>query len=273
MTMTKNNIFTTMALLAIILAMVVGGCKKDSPAAAKTTYQLMVKDQLGVSGTVTFTQLSSTVTIVDIALTGGDSTSHPAHIHLNSAVEGGAIAVSLNPVVGGKSSTMVSALDNTTAISYNQLLAFDGYVNVHESITNLGTIIAQGDIGGNALTSSTKSYALDTVGAFGVFGTALFSKRVNGNTLVSISLTGAIAGGTYPAAIHLGSVATVGGGPVVKTLTAIDGTTGKSFSNIRTLDNGTVITYDNLLVYDGYLAVTQSAITPVTICQGNIGTH
>ena len=273
MKITKNKIFTLLALLFISFTMIISGCKKDSTAAAKTTYQLAVKDQLGVSGTVTFTQLSSTVTIVDIVVVGADSLSHPAHIHSNSAVETGAIAISLNPIVGGKSSTMVSALDNTTAISYNQLIAFDGYLNVHESITSLGTIIAQGDIGGNALTSVSRSYPLDTVGTFGVSGTALFSKRVNGNTLVSISLLGTLSGGAYPAAIRLGSVATVGGGPITKTLSVVDGTTGKSFSNIRTLDAGTAISYDDLLVYDGYLTISQSALTPIVICQGNIGTH
>jgi hypothetical protein len=231
-----------------------------------------VKDQLGVSGTVTFTQLSSSATVIDIVITGADATRHPAHIHSNAAVEGGAIAVSLNDVVDGKSTTTVTTLDNGTTIDYAQLIAFDGYVNVHQSSTSLTTIIGQGDIGGNALTATSKSYTLDTVGAFGVSGTAIFTKRANGNTLVSISVTGAIAGNTYPAAIHLGSVTTVGGGPVTKTLTALDGT-GKSLSNIRTLDDGTVASYDNLLVYDGYLAIVQSALTPVTICQGNIGTH
>ena len=96
---------------------------------------------------------------------------------------------------------------------------------------------------------------------------------MNGNTLVSISLLGTLSGGAYPAAIRLGSVATVGGGPITKTLSVVDGTTGKSFSNIRTLDAGTAISYDDLLVYDGYLTISQSALTPIVICQGNIGTH
>jgi hypothetical protein len=272
MRITQNKINTIVALLAVTFTMVIGGCKKDATPEAKMTYQLPVKDQLGVSGTVTFTQVSSTATLVEITVTGADATSHPAHIHNNSAVETGSIAVSLNPVVGGKSSTTVTALDNGTIISYNQLILFDGYVNVHESSTDLNTIIAQGDIGGNALTSTSKSYTLDTVGVFGVSGTALFSQRVNGNTLVSIVVSGAITGNTYPTAIHLGSVATVGGGPVTKTLTPVDGT-GKSLSNIRTLDDGTPATYANLLVYDGYLAIQQSTVSSVTICQGNIGTH
>jgi hypothetical protein len=270
---TKNKIFTGVMVLAVMLTMGIGGCKKDSTAQRKTVYQLKTKDQLGVSGTVTFTEISATATTVVITLVGGDTEHHPAHIHLNSAVEGGAISISLNPVISGTSTTTITMLDNTSAINYTQLIAFDGYVNVHESATNLGLIIAQGDIGGNALTTTSKSYALDSTGALGVSGTALFEKRVNGNTLITIALNGTIAGGVHPAAIHLGSVTTVGGGPIVKTLNAVDGSTGKSYTNVRSLDDATTVSYDNFLVYDGYLAVTQSAILTNTLCQGNIGTH
>ena len=274
MTITRNKLYAGISICAVTMTMLLGGCKKDSPAApAKTTYQLAVKDQLGVSGTVTFTQLSSTVTTIDIVLTGGDAASHPAEIRNGAAVEGGTTAITLTPIVGGKSTTQVSTLDNSSIINYAQLIAFDGYIDVHESSTDLTTIIAQGDIGGNALTSTTKSYVLDSVGAFGVSGTVLFTKRVNGTTLASISLIGALSTGTYPADIRLGSVTTVGGGPVTKTLNSVDGTTGKSYTNIRSLDSGTAITYDNILVYDGYVAVEESATLPTVICQGNIGTH
>jgi hypothetical protein len=233
-----------------------------------------VKDQLGVSGTVKFTETSSTVTTVEIALTGGDVQYHPAHIHMNAAVEGGGIAITLSPVIGGKSTTVVTALDNSTTVNYSQLIAYDGYVNVHESNVDMTQIIAQGDIGGNALSGTSKTYALTTVGTLGVSGTALFEKRINGKTLVSIALVGTIAGDMYPADIRLGSVTTVGGGPTVKTLNMVDGTTGKSYSNIRTLDDATVVSYDDLLVYDGYLAIHESAILMANIlCQGNIGTH
>ena len=53
---------------------------------------------------------------------------------------------------------------------------------------------------------------MSTVGVFGVSGTALFEQRKNGNTFVTISLTGLIPGEFYPASINLSSVATVGGG-------------------------------------------------------------
>ncbi len=271
---TKNGAVGMIAICAMVL-MTIGGCKKEEAAAPKTTtYTLKVKDQLGVSGTVTFTETSSTVTTISIALSGGDTENHPAHIHLNSAVEGGDIAISLNSVVNGVSSTDVTKLDNNSAVNYSQLIAFDGYLNVHQSANNLTTIIAQTDIGGNELTTTQKTYTLAAVGASGVNGTALFEKRKNGNSLITISLNGTLAGGVHPAVIHIGSVATVGGGPVVKTLNPVDGTTGKSYTTLRTLDNGTPISYDNAMVYDGYLAIHESTLLMANVlCQGNIGSN
>jgi hypothetical protein len=271
---TGRQIFIGTAVLMIGTIGILSGCKKDNSPPPTTTYQLVKDDVLGVSGTVTFTQTNSTTTTVVITLTGSDSASHPAQINMNSAVEGGAIAVKLNPVTNGTSTTLVNMLNNNSAINYSQLITYNGYVSVIESTINDTLIIAQGDIGGNLLTGTSKTYTLDTVGTTGVSGTALFQMRTNGNTLVSISLTGTLANGTYPAAIQLGSVQTVGGGPIEVTLNPVDGTSGKSYTNITMLDGGTAITYNNLLVYDGYIAVRQSASLSSTIlCEGNIGTH
>jgi hypothetical protein len=276
MKITAKKTILALGMFAILSGMLlINGCKKeDAPVANSTTYTLKAKDVLGISGTVKFTETSSTVTTVEINLTGASATSHPAHIHLNSAIEGGSIAISLSPVdASGKSVTSVTTKDDGTPINYSQLIAFDGYLNVHESSLSLGTIIAQGDIGGNELVSGTnKTYTLNAVNASGVAGTALFEKRKNGNSLVTISLTGTIASNNYPAAIRLGSVATIGGGPIKKDLNDVDGTSGKSVTNIRTLNDGTPITYDNWLVYDGYITIENST-APTVITQGNIGSN
>src|SRR5687768_15021018 len=89
---------TALVILSSMLVMI-SGCKKekDEPA-RKTTYNLKTKDVGGISGTVTFTETSSTQTTVEIALTGVSNGSHPAHVHLKSAVEGGDIAITLTPV-------------------------------------------------------------------------------------------------------------------------------------------------------------------------------
>lgn len=257
-------------MLISVTALLLGGCKKeDSTPARKTTYDLKVKDVLGVSGTATFTETNSTSTTIDLVLANVPTGTHPAYLYMYSEVEGGAVAVILNPVdATGKSSTVVSTM------TYSQLIAYDGYIKVVKSNTEQGVTLAQGDIGGNVLTSTNKTYALSSLGIYGVSGSALFEKRVNGNTLVTVTLVGAISGEFYPATINLGSVTSVGGGPVVKLLNNVDGTTGQSFTNIRKLDSGVDITYENWMVYDGYVNVYQFPYsTGNIICNGNIGSN
>jgi hypothetical protein len=269
MAKTRKIITVLTMLTAVILLMACGGCKKDNTPARETTYSLMVKDVLGVTGTATFVETSSSLTTIEIELFGASSGIHPAELCMNSAAEGGTVVVTLNPVdATGKSSTSVNTL------TYTQLIAFDGFIKVMKSSSEPNVILAQGDIGGNVITTTNKTYSLVTIGAYNVSGTALFEKRVNGNTLVTISLTGAIAGEVYPATINLSSIATLGGGPVVKTLGNVNGTTGKSYSNIRKLDSGMDISYENLLVYDGYINIYQTAVGfGNIICHGNIGSN
>jgi len=276
MNTTKRRMLGGFAVFAVMISMALVSCDDEDDVVVPNTvtYQLKVVDQLGIAGTVKFTETSSTITTIDIDMTGGDALSHPAHIHVNSAVEGGAIAISLNPVINGRSSTEVTKLDNNSAINYSQLIAYNGYLNIHQSNNDMNTIIGQTDIGGNALTSTSKTYTLTQEGLSGVSGVALFEKRNNGNTLVTISLDGTLANGVHPAVIHIGSVATVGGGPAVKTLNPVDGTTGKSYTNLSHLNNGTPISYDDAMVYDGYLAIHESQLLMANIlCQGNIGSN
>ncbi|MCX6249900.1 MAG: hypothetical protein NTX61_04025 [Bacteroidetes bacterium] len=272
MAKTRKVITFLTRLTVVILFIAVGACNKDNstPAAdRKISYSLKVKDVLGVSGTATFTETSSTVTTIDIVLTGAPSGTHPAELCTNSAIEGGTVVITFNPVdATGKSSTSV------TTLTYTQLISYDGFIKVLKSSTESDVIFAQGDIGGNVITTTNKTYILDTIGSYGVSGTALFEKRVNGNTLVTIMLTGTIPGDVYPATINLGSIASVGGGPVVKALNNVDGTTGKSYTNIKKLDSGIDITYDNWLVYDGYINIYQTSVNIGNIiCHGNIGSN
>lgn len=256
-------------ILMTILLLPTSACKKDDPTPAReTTFDLKVEDVLGITGDVTFVETSATTSTIIVTLNGAPLGLHPAMLCMNSVVEGGQIAVVLNPVDGccGSSSTLV------LSINYDELMAYDGFIKVVKSSTEPNIILAQGDIGGNVITNTSKSYTLGTVGNYVVSGTALFEKRVNGNTLVTVSLLSTIAGEVYPATINLSSIETIGGGPVTKTLNNVNGTTGKSYTNIRKLDAGLVITYDNWLAYNGYINIYQSSVAfENIICQGNIG--
>ena len=106
----------------------------------------------GLPGEVVFQEVTSALTLVTLRLDAGGgatgaSVSHPAHIHNNTASEGGSIAIYLSPIDGSDSAAQSSKLVERP---YDELTSFDGYVNVHESVANLGNIVSQGNIGANA---------------------------------------------------------------------------------------------------------------------------
>ncbi|WP_246034751.1 CHRD domain-containing protein [Polaribacter aestuariivivens] len=238
-----------------------------------TVYDLGTKDVSGISGKATFVEnTDASVTIVldiDGTPAGG---MHPAHIHLNSALEGGDIALTLNAVNGdnGKSVTTFSTLNDGTSINYSQLLNFDGYINVHLSADELGTIVAQGDIGQNALTGESKTYDLGEKDVAGISGNVTFSKRANGETLATLMIDGTPAGGMHPAHIHANTAAE--SGAILFSFTPVNGDTGMSVTNINAFDDGSPFMYSDIEGLDAYVNVHLSANALGTIVsQGDIG--
>ena len=237
------------------------------------SYDLGAVNNSGVNGTVRFAALDNNEVKITISLSGTTAgASHPAHLHDNTAAEGGGIAISLEPVDGatGMSETIISAKDDGTPITYDELLDFDGYVNVHLSMEDLATIVAQGDIGQNDLTGMSTAYDLGEVAVPGINGSVTFFERVNSQTLAIIELANTPDGGSHPAHIHVNTAAE--GGGIAVSFTSVDGTSGMSKTNIAMLDDGTPITYDELLEFDGYVNVHLSMEDLATIvAQGDIG--
>jgi hypothetical protein len=113
------------------------------------TFELSSVADPTIFGTATFIQNVDNSTTVELQLAGTPAGgSHPAHIHFNTAVEGGGIAVTPGTVNGdtGFSTATFSELNDNTSVSFADMLLFDGYINVHLSSMDLGTIVAQGDI-------------------------------------------------------------------------------------------------------------------------------
>ena len=134
------------------------------PTGETKTYQLGSVADPSISGTATFIENSDASTTIKLQLTGTpDDGMHPAHIHFNTAAESGEIALTLGTVDGatGSSSITTSTLDDDTTITYDELLDFDGYINVHLSADDIETIVAQGDIGQNELTTTSVTYPLE----------------------------------------------------------------------------------------------------------------
>jgi hypothetical protein len=263
--------------LVMLIPFVFSSCSKDDAPAATVVnskvYDLGAVGTSGISGTATFTEKSDATLSIELDLKntpmGG---SHPAHIHLNTAAEGGAIALTLNAVDGstGKSTTTFKTLDDGSAINYQALINFDGYINVHLSAGQLGTLVAQGDIGQNALTGVSKVYPLASVAVPTISGTATFYKRVNGEALAVIKLNNTPAGGIHPGHIHSNTAAQ--GGGIAFTFKPVNGDTGISTTNVSKLDNDTAFGYDQVLTYNGYINFHFSAGDLGTlVAQGDIG--
>jgi hypothetical protein len=267
---------------ALMAAMVIGlgACRDDDTTPNEftgevKTYALNEVGTSGVSGEARFEERNDGTTRITLNLSGTpQGGQHPAHIHLNSASEGGAIAISLEPVEGnnGRSETIVTAQDNGSPITYNQLLDFDGHINVHLSADDLETLVAAADIGSNELTGESKTYVLNPRDVEGISGEVIFRQRRGGHTMAEINLENTPEGGTHPAHIHNNSVAE--GGGIYTSLNPVDGNVGRSFTTIREDDAGNAISYEDIVVFDGHVNVHLSPDQlDVIVAQGDIGAN
>jgi len=265
------NVHNSMNDLGNLLAQ--GDIGQNALTGEFKVYDLGSVDVDGIMGTTTFRERQNGEALAQIILQNTpDGGMHPAHIHVNTAAEGGEIAFSFNSVDGssGMSMTNLAELDNGNAFGYEEVLGFDGYINVHLSIEELATIVAQGDIGQNELTGETKSFVLGEKDVAGISGMATFSQRINGETLGEIMLENTPEDGIHPAHIHFNTA--LEGGGIAFSFNPVNGASGISKTNIATLDDGTAITYDELLDFDGYINVHLSMEELATIvAQGDIG--
>ena len=121
--------------MKLILPMIMGvmlitSCSSDDDSGTlppivdpgdSTTYQLNSVSDPSISGTATVIDNNDNTITVELDLQNTPSGGmHPAHIHFNTAAEGGDIAITLGTVDGstGMSSVTFSALDDGTSITY-----------------------------------------------------------------------------------------------------------------------------------------------------------
>lgn len=239
----------------------------------------------GADGEVTFWEIDDQTTLVTLELDGGNTgaeVAHPAHIHNNSATQGGGIEIYLSPIDGSGGDGTSARLVNR---SYEDLVDFDGYVNVHESVANLDTVIAQGNIGANAdgtegtgleLVEDRRStdYTLEayqnegTVAPEGVEATATFTELTEDETLVTIQLDSTFQSNVgHPTHIHNDSASV--GGSIAFHLSPIDGTDEDARSSKLVGDR-----YETLTDFDGHADVHESVENQQdTLSVGNIGAN
>lgn len=233
------------------------------------TYALYSVSNPAIKGTVTFAERSDRATLITIDLDGttpGDS--YPAHIHANTAAETGDVIIDLNSIDGttGISETVVKKKNSGALITYDQLVDLNGYLDVH---LNTSTLLVQGDIGENATKDVFMIYPLSAANNSGINGTVTFSRRLNGNTLVTVQLDNASVTGDYPAYIYSDESGLPSS--IALDLNRINGATRASHTNVVQLNNGTAISYAEIETYEGHIVVRRSATDSTRIAQVGIG--
>ncbi|WP_339816177.1 hypothetical protein [uncultured Imperialibacter sp.] len=125
-----------------------------------------------------------------------------------------------------------------------------------------------------ALTGKSVTYSLFT-GAqdWGYQGDATLAERNDGNTLLTIELTGPSGTTQFPAHLHYGAYSLEA--DMAAMLTPVDAATGKSETLLTQLANGDEISYDELINFDGHIKVHlgDGDNKSVILAYGNIGSN
>ncbi|MGD1890036.1 MAG: hypothetical protein ACFB15_05470, partial [Cyclobacteriaceae bacterium] len=271
------SLFITFGFLFLITSCAEDDDAGTTPIGPFFSYQLTPTEESQISAFVRFVQNDDNSIEATLFLARAeDGNTYPSHIHANSVLEGGDIVISLESVTvsgtTGQSTTTITQTDAETSITFEELMNFDGHINLHRSPDDL-TVIAQSDIGGNELTGNSQDYFLGERDNSGTTGSLRLAERKSGATLATLTLDSTqnlTDGSRHPAHIHNNSA--IEGGGIAISFTPVSGTTGMSMTHIEADDEGAAIGYSELLNFDGYVNVHESAENLATlIVQGDIG--
>lgn len=120
-------------------------------------------------------------------------------------------------------------------------------------------------------TASVKAYPLTSVANSNISGKVTFTKNGDGSTTVLLEINGASLD-VHPAFIYFGDKNNPG--EVAITLDPIDCDCESGSTVIRTMDDGSAISYEQLLQMDAHVSIHQNADhLQVILAQGNIGSN
>lgn len=143
--------------IVAVCLLIMLGCKNDDIEPFDPTdpinnkvYDLVGITNSNITGEATFTRKADGTTTVYIKVVNASDEIHPAEIHYNSKEQGGDLALTLNACNCDESITEVSALDDGTPVTFDDLIIFNGHINIYESPSRKDVIIAQTNIGINS---------------------------------------------------------------------------------------------------------------------------
>jgi len=262
----KLNVPIRYGLLAIAILWVTS-CDSELPdvSGKNRVYELSALTAERIEGQVIIRERNDGSTQLEISLDGlAPQAQLPAYVHFNTALEGGGIAITLEPVDGnsGTSVTEVTQLDNGTPLGYDELIEFDGHLN--------SSLVAQGDIGANALTGRFQQFSLTAVDINNADGLLTVEERESGYSLLTVDLEQTVAGRQHPATLNFGVIAD--DAEIAVFLNPVDGDSGISKTDLEQLDGGLLIPYQALIEFSGFIRVHLGPDADMTtiVSQGNI---
>jgi hypothetical protein len=156
-----NNQHTMKRLLAVFtISMVLVACHESEDTnnftGNETVYDLQSTSTYNISGTVTFKELRSGKTSVEVKLIGTSGTAKlPVHLHLGDiSTPGAEIAALLSPVDAkdGVSQTQLTQLADESMVLYADLIKLNACIKIH--LSDVGPerdiILAGGNVGASA---------------------------------------------------------------------------------------------------------------------------
>lgn len=148
-------------VVAAGICVIMFACKKNDdniPQLRSQEYSLSAVGASRITGKVTVTENTDKSFNVKVALDSSvKDTVHVMHIHNGSIASPGGIAIPLNSITGtggpasGETQNIKTAMmgETTVPITYDSILVYNGYLNVHYSASRIDSLIAQTNIGKN----------------------------------------------------------------------------------------------------------------------------
>lgn len=129
-------------LFLSIISLFILGCDNQSGEAEFTGNEVsfdMIPGSVNgneTNGTLTIREKSNGLAQIEISLEGVlNNANHPVHLHYGSLADDGNVATLLNPIEEvngvGKSTTTLNEFENGTAITYADLISFNGSIKIH----------------------------------------------------------------------------------------------------------------------------------------------
>jgi hypothetical protein len=123
-------------------------------------------------------------------------------------------------------------------------------------------------------TGNESTYALLSGSTYPVNGTITFKEMKDGNTKITVTLTGTEGDIKHPVHLHLGNIATPDA-DVAALLNPVTGSTGISETTLKQLADESPITYQQLVQLNACIKIHLSESGPdknIILAGGNIGT-